>query len=1033
MLRAIIGRPVSVLIATLALVVIGFFSLLRLPVSLLPTLERPRLLVTVRDADSSREELLERVVEPLERRFLSLAGVLEIHTTVDDGWCRLALESEWQTDVDRLRIDAERRLGEISSLDLDELEVTVEAGDRRPILEIAVVGAADAHARTVFADQVLIPELGRLSGAGRLRRLGGATRRPVVRPNAAALAARGLIAADLVTRLRHLGRSQPVGQLRDGGLVRPLLLREPVDSLAQLRAIRLEGEDGVTLGDVAEVRLEDLPDASRFTLAGEDAVLVEVHRAPGANAVLLARAARRRIDQLAARTAGTLRLEIVRDASREVVEALRQLGLAGLLGLLLGTLVLRWMLASWRPTLALSVVVPASLVAAFAGFYLWDVSLDIVSLAGLALAAGMLVDNSIVVLEAIEGARVRSQERPPPICPPPGEPAAADGGDPVVRGTRQIALALVASFLTTVVVFLPLIYLRGLARAFFGVQAFAIVTALAVSLGLSLSLTPVLARRLGRGSRSSGGRSPGRGLYLALLDFALAHPWLVVAVAVVVLAAGLGLLPSLPRELVPEGPARILAIDYRLPPGLSPEEAILRVTELERVVAGAGSSSAGSSSAGSSSAGSPAAFSLYRGRDEDQLRPGEETERGELELVFDDAASLARARESLRTALSRLPGVDAELRVRRSAVAAAVERSTRRLEIEVSATTPKRAGRLAERVVDFLRDAAGLTAEPVAAGRAQPAFVVDWDAFRLTELDADPEALTEQVRTGLGGFPAGRVDIAGIEPEILMEATRPSDPRLLPVRLAVPETETAVPRVLPLAAVAAIERRLQPPVVERRNGRPAVRLLVDTDGGRLHPARVAALLDEVPLAVDEGVRLVGQAHELRRSFAQLRLALILALVLVFLTVAALYESLTVPLVVMTTVPIAAAGALGMLWLSGQSLNVMSFLGLILLAGIVVNNAIVLVHRIEQRHVAGSAPLAAIREAASERYRPIVMTTLTTLLGMIPLAALGGEGIELRRALAVAVSGGLLSSLFAALVVVPVLYRVLVLRRTPVER
>jgi len=161
--------------------------------------------------------------------------------------------------------------------------------------------------------------------------------------------------------------------------------------------------------------------------------------------------------------------------------------------------------------------------------------------------------------------------------------------------------------------------------------------------------------------------------------------------------------------------------------------------------------------------------------------------------------------------------------------------------------------------------------------------------------------------------------------------------------------------------------------------------------------------------------------------------LILALVLVFLTVAALYESLTVPLVVMTTVPVAAAGALGVLWLSGQSLNVMSFLGLILLAGIVVNNAIVLVHRIEQLHGAGSAPLAAIREAAAERYRPILMTTLTTLLGMIPLAALGGEGIELRRALAVAVSGGLLSSLFAALVVVPVLYQVLVRRRTPVER
>ncbi len=1011
MLRAVIGRPVSVAVATLTLVILGFFSLLRLPVSLLPTLERPRLVVTVRAAEASREELVRRVVRPLERRLQSLDGVLEVASTVDDGECVLTLDTEWQTDVDRLRIDAERRLAEVAGFAVDELAVRVEAGDGAPILRIAVLGGESAAARTVFAEKVLLPELGRLAGAGQLHRLGGASLRPVVRPNAAALAARGLTAEDLVRRLDSVGRTRPAGRLRDGGRVRPLVVREPVGSLAELAARRLGEAPGVALGEVAAVAMEEVPDASIFNLDGEPGVLVEVHRAPGANAVLLARAARRAVEELAGRAelGRGLRLEVVHDASLEVVAALAQLGLAALLGLLLGTVVLRFMLGSWRPTLALAVVVPASVVTAFGGFYLWEVSLDVVSLAGLALAAGMLVDNSIVVLEAIESARARRAED--------GEQESAE-----LAGTRQIALALAASFLTTAVVFLPLIYLQGLARAFFGVQAFAIVTSLAVSLVLSLSLTPVLARRLRRRrGRPARPRSPGRGLYLALLARALDRPWVVIAGAVLVLAGGVALLLSLPRELLPRGPSRMLSLEVELPEGLSREAAAARIEELERVVA---------EHAGTRQ------VSIFRRRD--PLRP--ETlaagEGGSLELAYADAASLVRARDGLARRLARLPGLEVELRQRRSAMASAVERSARRLEIELAAASEQRVERLAERVVAQLgRAAPGMRVRRVAGarggagGRPRPAFVLSWDTWRLAQLDADAVGLGTQVRAALGGFYAGRADIKGAEAEILVETSRPLDLRLVPVRPAgtapADAAEDADPRVLPLAAVASLERRLRPPPLARRDGRPAVRLALD--GTRLAPARLEETLATLPLAPDERVELGGQAHELRRSFAQLRLALGLALVLVFLTVAALYESLAMPWVVMTTVPVAVAGAGAALHATGGSLNVMSFLGLVLLTGIVVNNAIVLVHRIEQLRAAGRGARGAVSEAAAERYRPILMTTLTTLLGMVPLAALGGEGVELRGALAVAVSGGLVTSFFAALFVVPVLYRALVRR------
>ena len=1092
MLRHILSRPTSVAIAALTLVILGFFSLLRLPVSLLPTLERPRLVVSVRDADAAREDLVRRVAQPLERRLMSLPGVLEVHSTVEDGACTLRLETEWQTDIDRLRIDAERRLSAVSAADVDRLEVRVEAGDRAPVLQIAVLGGAMSRshpsgvtpsALTVFADKVVIPELGRVEGAGRLRRLGGASLRPVVRPNAAALAAHGLTAGDLIDRLGRVGRSRPAGRLRDGAAVRPLLIHEPVRSVAELAATRLPGDanepgrsrPGPFLGELASVAMEEVPDGGIFRRGGEDGVLVEVHRAPGANAVLLARAAREVVAELQTRAGagpGSPRLEVVRDASEEVTAALGTLAIAAGLGLLLGTLVLRFMLGSWRPTVALAVVVPASIIATFGGFHLGGVSLDAVSLAGLALAAGMLIDNSIVVLEAIAAARARAaRARRKAGGEPSAESPELEGTrqiavalhdaeespelagtrqvsmalhdateSPELEGTRQISMALIASFLTTAVVFLPLIYLQGLARAFFGVQAFAIVTSLAVSLALSLTLTPVLARsaRAGGEGGSPAGRSPLRAFYLAALDRALARPWPVMVATVALLAAAGLLLPSLPRELLPAGLSKVLAVEYRLPAGLGRDEAARRVQELERAAQLAANGGEPEevdlvSTYRHREASLNSAADASRGADPSN-DPSLDGDRGEIELTFSDAGALAATRVRLERRLARVPGIDAEVFVRRGAVASTVERSARRLEIELMAATAPRVDQLAERVVERLRGHGVETrrAGDAATGSARPAWVLAWDTWRLAQLDrdasggADTDRLESQVRAALGGFHAGRADIEGAEPEILVAATRPQDPALIPVRpravASAGSPGDTGPAVLPLAALARVERRLEPPPAERLGGRPAVRLAVVANDSWATPADIERALSGLPLGPDERVRLGGQTHEMRRSFTQLRLALVLALVLVFLTVAALYESLTLPLVVMTTVPVAAAGAFAALRLAGQSLNVMSFLGLILLTGIVVNNAIVLMHRVEQRASAGGPPTEAVREAAGERYRPILMTTLTTLLGMLPLALLGGEGAEMRAALAIAVCGGLVTSLFATLFVVPVLHR-----------
>jgi HAE1 family hydrophobic/amphiphilic exporter-1 len=999
-IRHALDRPVSTLIGAITLVVLGTFSLLRLPVSLLPELERPRLAITFPAAGSSRDEVLDRITRPAERRLAALPGVISVRTVTGDGVARVLIESEWQTDADRLRIEAERLLGDLSGT--DGMTVELATGDPEPIVEVAVLGGGSAAERGTFARSLLVPELARLEGAGRIEIAGLVPRHAVVEPRPAALAARGLTPADLAARLRPVGASIAAGRARAGSEVRPLLVREDAASLDALRALRIPGPQGESvLGDVARVGVEEVPDGSLLRLNGQDGVLVRVFRAPEANAVALARRVRERVGEIGSRAGSGqrsgLRLEIAEDRSREVVAALGQLGIAALIGVGLGTLALRVMLGRWRPTLALTLVVPASMLSAFAGFQLAGISLDVVSLAGLALAAGMLVDSSIVVLEAIETARASGAARP------------------ALAGTQEIALPVIASFLTTAVVFLPLIYLKGLARAFFGVQAFAVVASLAASLLFSLTVTPVLGG--GRAGGDSQGRSPGRRAYLALLDRALARPALVVIAGLAVAALAALALGVLPRELVPDAASSRLVVRYRLPEELAPEAARRLGEEVAR-------------RAGLAGAGSSGKLAEQLPPEPGSLDDGRREETGRVVLSFPDPASAARARSRLAAAVGRLPDVEAWVEPATSAFVESIESAGRRVEVVATASTPERAAALAARARQRLRDA-GLREVHGRRDRPEPALLLAWDAGRLAGLGGtggtDRSRLEQQVRAGLGDLPlgeTGRVRIAGLEPEVLLRPARSADPGLIPVLPAsLPSSSSS--GVVPLGAVARLTPGVRPPALERLDGRPAVRLAFEGETGATgDPDTLLAGLEQGP---DERLSLEGQTLELRRAFSQLRLALGLSLLLVFLCVAALYESLRLPLVVMATVPVALGGALGLLAVTGQTLNLLSFLGLILLAGIVVNNAIVLVHRIGERIARGESPDDAIRGAARERYRPILMTTVTTVSGMLPLALLPGEGVELQRALAIAVIGGLTTSTFASLLLVPVLYR---FRMTP---
>ena len=938
MIEGILRRPVSVAVATLAMCALGVMSLLELPLSLLPSIERPKLVVEASANASSRDELLHEVTGPIERRLSSVPGITSIESETSDGLARIEIGSAWQTDPDRLRIDVARRIEGATTLPLDDLTIDVAGSDVSPVIEVAVSGASGAT-RTRVAERVVLPELARIDGAGKIEVIGARPLRVVVQPRAAALIARGLTALDVEERLRSAGSAVAAGRVREGASVRPLVVTQPIRSLEELRALRVQG---VPLGEIADVSLREVPDDTAFRTARGEAVLLQMHRAPNANAVALAREVRKRVRELSTRAAG-VEIAVVNDRSEEVTRALFELGLAALLGVLLGTLVLRYMLGVWRPTLALAVVVPVALLASFSAFYFAGIQLDVISLAGLALATGLLVDNSIVVLESVESAR------------------AAGKPDAVAAGTRQIVRAVVASSITLMIVFAPLLYLRGLARALFGEQAMAVVASVAASLLLSLTLTPVLAQRDDAPTRP---RSPGLAAYLRLLGRVNERPLRAVLVAAVLTLAAFALGALLPRELFARGGEGRSIVEARLAPDLDLTAARALGVEV---------------------------WNAVDGHDKRLIQRGSE--------VTVDVAGAVRVKP--------VAGVRTTVRTKPSAFIESISGDADRIELIASAASESEAEALVARIEGQMQRA-GFARVDDERTRGRGAMLLRWNE---TLIGPNRRNVERQVRSALGSVDVGQTEIARAEPAILLQPVTPAELSLVPVRSG--------ERVVPLSALSGAQLAQRTPLAVRDQGRAAHRLRYVGQ----------ALLPVLETRGTERIRIAGHARELADAFVQMRVAFLLAAILLYLTVAAFYESLALPLLVMSALPFAGAGALLALLVTGQSLNVMSLIGLVFLGGVVVNHTVVLIDRAEQLRRAGLGARDAIRAAAADRYRPVIMTTVTAILGMLPLAILGGPGVELRRAVAVAVTGGLITATIGTLLVVPLLYRVLDRRGT----
>jgi len=1006
--RFAVRRPVAVTVLAAAVVLLGLVAVGRLPVDLLPDLESPTVVVSLRAGDRPPLEMERLYGEQLERRLFTVQGIRDVTQVARTGRVVATVTFSWNTDMDLALVEVQKAVGPLEAdPEVDELVVRRFDPRQAPILEVGMLGTAKGGPGLVelrrLARRQVAPALERLPGVAEVRVLGGREPEVRVEVDPYRMESWDLDLGTIASRLRSANVDIDAGTLEEGDTVYVVRGISRFRDLEDLRRVVLAFRGDATgrrvpvrLRDVARVRWGEQEITHLVRVNGREGVALQVYKEAGANTVAVSREVQQALRR-AGRDLPRVRFTVVADEADYVQRAIRDVESAALVGIVLAVLVLVVFLRSAAPTLLVSAAVPVSLLATLFLMGLAGESLNIMTLGGLALGAGMLVDNAIVVVEAIWRRLATG----------------ADAAEAATRGTGEVAGAIVASTLTTCVVFVPIFFLRGFAARLVGGLAFTVVVSLLASLGAAVLLVPALARWF-LPRRRARGLDPGAAAVTRLVGRLLAHPLLVVGLAVVLSGLSVLVLRSLGTELLP--PADPAQFSARLvgPPGQGVRATARAVEVLEEILGEA---------AGEHLAGTLA--EVGRVPEDDRLVREEQAEENTARLVARLDPAGPRAREVIAAsapAIARLAGQQVGWELGGSGIARTLGTSGPPIVVEISGLS------LAE-----IRRAAAALAEAIAARDelwnvrsslegGPPEILVRMDPGLADALGVSLQQVTDTLSAALDGKRVTTFVEGDEERDVVLCVPGVPRERLGSLVLRLPGGGKVA-----LADVATLEERAGEREIRRRDQRRIALVTARVRPGVATPRAREAVRDvlaEFPFPPGIRARLAGEEEERARTMRELALALALAVLLVLMVLAGSFESLVHPLTVLAAIPLSLVGVAAVLGPAGRPIGVMALLGLVLLAGIAVNDAILLVATARRLIADGVPRREALARAAGIRWRPILMTTATTVLAMVPLALGSGAGAELRAPLAITVIGGLLASTTASVLVVPCLYLVL---------
>lgn len=1035
-----VRRPVSVTMTIIAVMAFGWVALQRLSLDLLPDISYPTLVVQTEFPDTAPQEVENLVTRPIEEVVGVLRGLTTIHSVSRAGLSEVTLEFDWGADMALLSLEVREKLDRLVLPDGCRAPLVLRYDPSLdPVARLALSGGDDLAELRRIADYQLKPDLETVPGIASAQVRGGLEAEIQVAVDQERLAALGLPLDRVRDAVGAGNLNLPGGALRgrdEQFLVRTI--NEYID-VAEIADIIVSHADGrqVRVKDVADVFWGAREREIITRVNGREAVEIAIYREGDANTVTVARALHERLADLRSRRlpAGHS-LDVLFDQSVFIAQAIREVRNAALGGGLLAVIVLFLFLRHVRSTLIIALSIPISVVATFILLYELDISLNLMSLGGLTLGIGMLVDNSIVVLESI--ARRRRQ----------GLSLAAAA----VAGASEVGAAVTASTLTTIAVFLPIVFVEGIAGQLFRDQALTVTFSLLASLLVAISLIPMLSSLGGRqtarrrtaaaeaaaaplADRANPGAAPaspapgdaerdlaltatddralfslGRasGVYDRLLTGALARRAVTLAVAGGLFAASIWGVRWLGVELIPELSEGEFFFEAQLPEGASLAATDRVLQRMEAAAAAVPGVALHYATVGSRLG----AGGLGANTRSENL--------GQLNVIVADRANAGletEIAERLRREFMLFPDLETEFgRPAYFTLKTPIEVRIFGEDLAVLRDYSLAVARRLEQVPGLVDVRSSLEA-------GNPELQIVFDRERLAALGLDMAALSQALQDRVQGAVPTRFRLEDRQIDIRVR-NREADRRSLEdVRSLVVPGPGGEP--LRLVAVADVRLDRGPAEVHRLQQQRAAVVGANLErrslGGAVRDVRQA--LQEVPPPPGVSVDLGGQNEEMEVSFASLRFALLLAVFLVYLVMAATFESFLHPFIVLLTIPLALVGVVAALLVTGTTVTVIVLIGAVMLVGIVVNNAIVLIDTINRFRRGGLSKREAVVRAGHVRLRPILMTTTTTVLGLLPMALSFGQGAELRSPLAITVAGGLLLSTLLTLVVIPAVYMI----------
>jgi hydrophobic/amphiphilic exporter-1 (mainly G- bacteria), HAE1 family len=1010
--RLAINRPLSVLMLIVGLVLMGGVSYTKMKIDRFPAISFPAVFVNIPYPGAAPTDVEDLVARPVENAVSGLPGIDTITSTSSEGAVTLSIRFVEGTDTSAAALDVERRLASVRGRlpeDVGTPSVTKADASSIPVMNIAMSGKRAPAELFDIANDTILPRLQSVDGVADVTLSGGLEREIHVQVDFNRLRAYGLSLQSVQTALERENVSSPSGRVNTGPSsqsIRAVGVLRTLDDLRNLtvqtnpRLIRLQDVATVTDSFREQTRLQ------RFN--GEDAIGFVITKQADANSVRVADNVKAAVAQLQVSIPRDVSMTITNDASRFTRRSLDSVINDLNIGVLLTGIVLLLFLHTWRNTFIVLLAIPTSLISTFLVMYFSGFSLNIISLMALALTIGILVDDSIVVLENITRHLELGEE-----------PRAA-----ALQGRSEIGLAAMAITLVDVIVFLPVSFMTGNIGRLFKEFGITIATATLLSLFISFTLTPMLASRFlktehgkERGPLARFGRFWDRGYdrlaagYRGLLGLGLRLRWVVVLVGFGALAGAIAMVQFniIGSEYAPAEDDGLFTVNLTMPPGTSLagtdaatrrlEDRLRRIPEIENLFTSVGSGGFGSNNTRSSN------ISV-------QLVDKHNRQRTVFEVLTD-----------ARRAFREIP----EARIRASVSSPLAGGGGSGINIRLLGDDLDKLSEIAARVEESVRNVPGAVDVQNNAQERDPELRAVLDRERLADLRISADSVASIMRTMIGGTVVTQLRPDGAnQVDVLLiaaDAERANAAQIGSIPLIGGGDGTALVR---LDQVARLVQDSGPARIQRTDRQRVIEVTGGVSGRSLGDVTRDIRAATNPLPLPEGYRLVmaGQVQQQEQAFLTLVQALSLSVVLIYMLMVALYESWLTPFAIMFSLPVALVGAFGGLFLTGNTFNIFSMIGMIMLMGLVGKNAILLIDFTDTLRKRGLARREAILEAGYTRLRPILMTTCTIVFAMLPLALKLEEGGESRAPLAVVIIGGVISSTLLTLVLVPAVYTIL---------